>query len=104
MRRKSAAVIAEKKEKPKRPECPVNIKDVKVMEVQDRATAREVVKRLYEWLEDHPDAIFACDTEVADIDVKKKGPVDNGEVRGGSGKGHVGGSKICNKGNDVITT
>lgn len=44
--------------------------------VRDRKSAERALAALYK----HKDAIFACDTEVADIDVKVQGPVGNGNV------------------------
>lgn len=40
------------------------------------ARAREVLRAM----QTYPDAIWACDTEVAMLDVKKQGPVGNGKV------------------------
>jgi len=37
-------------------------------------------KKALKVLKAHPDAVWACDTEVADIDVKQVGPVGNGYV------------------------
>ena len=47
--------------------------------VRDRETASRVCKQLRS-LEDAEQRWFACDTEVADIDVKKQSPVGNGTV------------------------
>lgn len=44
--------------------------------VRDRKTAARALEALYA----HKDEFFACDTEVADIDVKAQGPVGNGKV------------------------
>lgn len=44
--------------------------------VENEAEANKVL----EILRAHPNHIWACDTEVADIDVKKVGPVGNGKV------------------------
>ncbi|CAN0412784.1 unnamed protein product, partial [Discosporangium mesarthrocarpum] len=44
--------------------------------VAGRENARWVVKILME----HPELEYACDTEVADIDLKVHGPVGNGRV------------------------
>ncbi|CAM9132669.1 unnamed protein product [Ascophyllum nodosum] len=47
-----------------------------VQMVADRENARKVVKILM----DNPDLFYACDTEVADIDLQRHGPVGNGRV------------------------
>jgi hypothetical protein len=44
--------------------------------VKDRRSAMRALNALYR----HKDQVFACDTEVADIDVKVEGPVGNGKV------------------------
>jgi hypothetical protein len=44
--------------------------------VDNKETALHALKVLHA----HPDHVWACDTEVADIDVKKVGPVGNGTV------------------------
>lgn len=44
--------------------------------VRDRATAEAALRIL----NNHPSAIWACDTEVADIDVSSQSPVGNGQV------------------------
>lgn len=49
--------------------------------VQDKEGARRVLATLQEL---GPDHFHACDTEVAQIDVKAVGPVGNGKVRGGA--------------------
>lgn len=51
--------------------------ELPVTMVQDRQTAERVVQQLKAL---GPDHIHACDTEVADIDLKKQGPVGNGSV------------------------
>eukprot|EP01035_Chromulina_nebulosa_P017260 gene17260-22791_t len=48
----------------------------KITIVRDVETARKVLSIL----EKYPDEIWACDTEVADIDVKSQSPVGNGNV------------------------
>lgn len=40
----------------------------------------EKARRAVQALEAHPDHVWGCDTEVADIDVKTQGPVGNGRV------------------------
>lgn len=45
--------------------------------VQDKQTADRVIQQIYAL---GPDHVHACDTEVADIDVKSVGPVGNGKV------------------------
>ena len=45
--------------------------------VQDPATAQRIVRELKAL---GPNHIHACDTEVADIDIKEQGPVGNGRV------------------------
>mmetsp|Transcript_3784 Transcript_3784/g.4888 ORF Transcript_3784/g.4888 Transcript_3784/m.4888 type:complete len:1000 (+) Transcript_3784:3-3002(+) len=47
-----------------------------VVKVTDEASAKRVLKIL----EENKDKYHACDTEVADIDIKTVGPVGNGEV------------------------
>jgi hypothetical protein len=42
--------------------------------------SKETALRALEVLKAHPDHVWGCDTEVADIDVKKVGPVGNGRV------------------------
>ena len=54
---------------------PVQISD-KIVTVQTIAEAQKVLKILNNY-QNHP---FACDTEVANIDVKKQGPVGNGNI------------------------
>jgi hypothetical protein len=41
---------------------------------------KETALKAIQILKAHPDHVWACDTEVADIDVKKEGPVGNGRV------------------------
>lgn len=43
-------------------------------------TNREQARNAVRILEANPNAIWACDTEVVDIDLKEKGPVGNGKV------------------------
>ena len=55
--------------------------------VKDVKRAKEIIKIL----ESYPDHVWACDTEVADIDLKTQGPCGNGIVTcvsifGGPGK------------------
>lgn len=45
--------------------------------VEDKQTADRVIQQIYAL---GPDHVHACDTEVADIDVKSVGPVGNGKV------------------------
>lgn len=47
-----------------------------IVSVSDVPTAQSVLKIM----ESYPDAIWACDTEVAEIDVKSQSPVGNGIV------------------------
>jgi len=62
----------------KKEEEPLQWQEVKgVTVVSDRAKAKAVVENLYR----HKDKVFACDTEVSDINVKTQGPVGNGKVR-----------------------
>lgn len=49
--------------------------DVQVTIVNTREKAREVLAKLKELK-----TVHACDTEVADLDVKAQGPVGNGKV------------------------
>lgn len=52
-----------------------NLSD-KIVVVRDSETAKKVLQVLYS----NPDTIWACDTEVSDIDFKIHGPIGNGYV------------------------
>jgi DNA polymerase-1 len=52
----------------------------KILIVNNVHTAERVLANMISYSKNNDDVIWACDTEVADIDVKKVGPVGNGKV------------------------
>lgn len=48
--------------------------------VQTKEHARKILDIIYEVQRNSPNHIWACDTEVADIDLKVQGPIGNGKV------------------------